>query len=129
MSVLADALQAAQARAAAAVGKAFVAGRITRGQADTELAQAGCSDETDRAALLDALELVARYGAGAPAEPKPQIDRSKITDAQVQYIGRLVKEKQVEPPDLAGLNRDQASKLIGELQNGTYDPAAWSIPF
>lgn len=52
MSVLADALQAAQARAAAAVGKAFVAGRITRDQADTELAQAGCSDETDRVALL-----------------------------------------------------------------------------
>lgn len=129
MSVLADALAAAQTRAVAAIGKALVAGRIDQEQADLELVQAGCSDETDRAALLAALALVAKHGAQPPAEPRPTVDRSKLTDAQAAFIDRLVKEKGVEPPDLAGVSRDQASKLIGELQNGTYDPARWSIPF
>lgn len=86
MSVLADALAAAQTRAVAAIGKALVAGRIDQEQADLELVQAGCSDETDRAALLAALALVAKHGAQPPAEPRPTVDRSKLTDAQAAFI-------------------------------------------
>jgi len=49
------------------------------------------------------------------------------TDAQMSLVRRLAKEAGVEAPE--SLTKPQASQVIEELKAGTFDPAAWTVPF
>jgi hypothetical protein len=56
----------------------------------------------------------------------------KATEGQVSYIIDLLKKGQHGPlneNDLRGLSFDRASELIDSLKAGSYDPAAWDVPF
>jgi hypothetical protein len=137
MSVLADALVAAQRRALAQLEKEFV--RSVQDDPDERaggfrdaLAAIGLTDRTDVDALVNCLEVLRTTGGALPAEPvsppngKPE--DAPATDAQLALIAKLVKERNQPGPDLP-LTKVQAHEIIDGLKVGTYDPGQWRTPF
>ena len=134
MSALAEALVAAQRRALTALQSAFVAGRMTRDEAISAMNLMGVADAVEQDRLIYALAVIRDLGApmpseppaanGEPAEKKPE----PASAAQIAYITKLVKDKQVSAPDLP-LSKAQAHEIIDALQDGSYDATKWSVPF
>lgn len=130
MSALAEALLAAQRQAVGALSKAFVAGKIESVTLFAELDSIGLRDEVDQGLLLASLDIVKAFGgeapkaAGASAPKMPE----QPSDAQQKLIARLCKEKNHVEPDWIA-SKEQASEIITALQNGSYNPAAYSVPF
>jgi hypothetical protein len=135
MSALAEALMAAQRRAISAMEKAYVAGRLDRDTAIAALDGIGATDAVDRDRLLLALDTIREWGASLPAEPKqPAAEQpeAKASDAQVARIQRDLRSRDLAPlveQDLRNLSKGRASELIDSLAAGTYDAAAWDVPF
>ncbi len=129
MSALSEALTAAQRRAIAAGEKAYVAGAIDHEGLMTLLDEMGCTDKIEQGYLWAALETLKQLGASAPAENGAPPPDKPISDKQRQFIARLADERGYPTPELAGLTSVQASEMIGQLQAGTFDPAAWDMPF
>jgi hypothetical protein len=50
------------------------------------------------------------------------------SDKQMAYIASLSDSKGVVAPD-GPLTKVQASEVIDSLQNGSYDPDKWTVPF
>ena len=129
MSALSDALAAAQAKALAALEKAYVRGALDYEQFIARMDDIGCADDIDQALLVFALDVLKEYGQTEPAYTEKR-QTEKPTQAQIDYVGRLATEKGLAVPDLTGATRAQASEVISELLNGTFDPAKWpDIPF
>lgn len=128
MSALAEALTVAQRRAVVALEKAYCADRIDSAQFALALATIGLTDDVDAAYLLAALNEIKRYGAQPPAESKQTNGSEQATDAQLALIAKLIKEKGVTGPDLP-LSKQQAHEVIDAIKQGSYDPAAWTVPF
>ena len=129
MSALAEALVAAQARALAALQKAYVAGAVDADHVHTQLAELGITDGVDIGRLIACLDVIRELGSEVPAEPNGTKRDDPVTAPQLQLIGKLCREKKVEQPEYAGMTKAKASDVIGELQAGTYDPAKWTVPF
>lgn len=133
MTALAEALTAAQRQAIAVLEKAYVAGAFEDDGLLASLDRIGCTDAVDQNYLRECLDTIRTYGGQAPKNGEQgyaeKRESAPPTDAQKAFIDKLVREKQVEPPDLAGVTRAQASELIEQLKAGTYDPDKWSIPF
>jgi len=127
VSALAEALIAAQAKALAALEKAYVRGTIDGEELTERMNEIGLTDAVDQGLLIAALDTLKEHGAGAPAQPERTAD--KPTAAQVAYIGKLCREREIVIPDMAGVTRAQASEIIESLQAGTYDASKWEVPF
>ena len=127
MTPLSDALTAAQKRALAAVEKAYVAGHIEQDAAAEVLEGCGITDPVDRAFLFASLDVLREWGAPVPAETNGAPKDERPSEKQAQLIADLCRRKNVEIP-VVGTKAD-ASKVIDELQAGTYDPEKWSVPF
>jgi hypothetical protein len=131
VTVLADALTAAQARAVAALAKRYVGGTLAEDETPEQVLRSiGLADPTDTAHLIAAWDFLRDSGADAPAEQAPQADvpPEPASDKQWQYLRDLATEKGMTPPD-PPLTKAGASKVIQELQAGTYDPDKWAVPF
>lgn len=132
MTPLSDALTAAQRRALAAVEKAYVAGHIEQEAAAEVLEGCGITDPVDRAFLFASLDVLREWGAPVPAENGSGPKVEPMSDKQRDFIQRLLEEKGIAPddyPDSAGLTKAQAHEIIDSLQNGSYDPEKWRVPF
>src|SRR5207247_1555813 len=112
--------------------KQYVAGKLDRNGAGTCLNLIGLNDEVDQDRLFFALDMIRDYGAQLPAEPsngEPAIKKPEpASNAQLAYIAKLVKDKQVTGPDQP-LTKEQAHEIIDSLQAGSYDAAKWTVPF
>jgi hypothetical protein len=128
VSALSEAVDAAQAKALAALEKAYVRGHIDAEALVEKMNAIGCRDGLDHAALIEALDVLHFYGQTEPTYTEKR-QTEKPTAAQVSYIGRLCAERELTAPDLAGVTRAQASEIIDSLQRGTYDEAKWTVPF
>lgn len=129
MSALSDALEAAQRRALAAIGKSYVAGRLSRESALESLTGLGITGPVDTDYWFACLDVIREWGAPLPAEPKPSENgNGQATDAQLALIARLVKERNLPGPDLP-ITKVQAHEVIDAIKQGSYDPAAWTVPF
>ena len=131
MTALAEALIAAQARAVQALGKAFVAERVTPDEVQETLAGMGLTDGVDQAHWLQALVTIRELGGVAPTELAQKInDRSRATGPQLDYMRKIANERNYVLPDAPHLlSRDDASKVIDSMKAGEYDQAAWAVPF
>jgi len=131
MTPLSDALTAAQRSALQALEKAYVAGQLDPETMTAALEACGISDPVDLSFLLASLDVLREWGVSAPnmTERVAETKREPMSDKQLQYIWRLCDEKRLERPDTMGLTKEKASELIDSLQNGTYDPEKWSVPF
>lgn len=132
MTALSDALAAAQARGISTLGKVYVRGTVERDAVIEQMDAMGCSDVTDRDALLAAWDVLRDYGAALPAErtngtaAKPEDE--KATDAQLKLIRKLCDERAVPYPG-EPITKAQAHEIIDTLKAGTYDADKWSVPF
>lgn len=131
MSALTEALVAAQAKALAALERAYVAGMLTNEQFREQMDAIGCTDVIEQDLLSMALATIKTYGASVPASAySERRTNDKPTDAQKTLIDKLIANlPEDERPDLAGVTRAQASELIDSLKAGTYDPGKWTVPF
>jgi hypothetical protein len=133
VTALSDALTAAQRSALAALEKAYVAGAIESEAMVAALESAGISDPVDTAFLLSALDVLKEWGVAAPTMTervaRENGEPEKASDKQLQLIFDLCKRKNVPAPDLIGLTKPKASELIDSLNDGSYDPAKWTVPF
>jgi hypothetical protein len=133
VTALSDALTAAQRHALAALEKAYVAGAIESEAMVAALESVGISDPVDTAFLLAALDVLKEWGVQAPnlteRLARENGEPEKASDKQRQLILDLCRRKEVPAPDLAGLTKPKASELIDSLNDGSYNPAAWSVPF
>jgi hypothetical protein len=130
MSALAEALLAAQRQAVGLLAKAYVVGAVTQEHFLEALDAIGLRDGVEQGLLLASLETVKQLGgeapkaAGATAPKMPE----QPSDAQQKLIAKLCKEKNHVEPDWIA-SKEQASEIITALQNGSYNPAAYSVPF
>ena len=133
MTALSDALTAAQRSALAALEKAYVAGAIDSEAMVAALESAGISDPVDTAFLLSALDVLKEWGVAAPnlteRLARENGTNEPASDKQRALIADLCRRKNVSQPDLAGLTKPKASELIDSLNDGSYDPQKWSVPF
>lgn len=133
MTALSDALTAAQRSALAALEKAYVAGALESEAMVAALESVGISDPVDTAFLLAALDVLKEWGVQAPnlteRLARENGEPEKASDKQRALIADLCRRKNVSQPDLAGLTKPKASELIDSLNDGSYDPAQWSLPF
>jgi len=133
VTALSDALTAAQRSALAALEKAYVAGAIDSEAMVAALESAGISDPVDTAFLLSALDVLKEWGVAAPnlteRLARENGTNEPASDKQRALIADLCRRKNVSQPDLAGLTKPKASELIDSLNDGSYDPANWSLPF
>lgn len=126
MTALSDALAATQARAVAALAKRYVGGTLGEDQTpEGVLAGIGLSDPTDTAHLIAAWDFLRESGAEPPAEAKPASEPKieQASDAQWRFIRDLADRNGTTAPDKS------ASKVIEQLQAGTYNPDEWTVPF
>ena len=129
MTALADALTAAQAKALAALEKAYVRGALDLDQFQSQMEMIGCTDKVDQDLLIASLDTLRQYGQTEPAYTEKR-QTEKPTQAQISYVEKLAGEHGYQVPDLTGATRAQASEVISAMQKGTYDPAKWpDIPF
>jgi hypothetical protein len=133
MTALSDALTAAQRSALAALEKAYVAEKIDKEELSRQISLIGLTDTVDGDFLLAALDVLKDWGVAAPNMAERIIrengEPEKASDKQRALIADLCRRKQLSAPDLAGLTKPKASELIDSLNDGSYDPAQWSLPF
>ena len=127
MTALADALQAAQARAVQALGKQYVGGATDVEAVSASLDAIGLTDTVDKTRWLAALDIIRATGGEAPSEQKP-VEAKPATDKQLAFIRKLADEKHTVEPNKP-LTTETASQVIEALQAGTYDPDEWTVPF
>ncbi len=128
MTALADALRAAQAQAIAALSKAYVAEHTT-GLALVEMLDSiGCTDRVEQTQLLASLETLKNFGATAPEPAKPDTSHEPASEAQMKYLRDLADRKGTTAPDYIP-TKANASKIIDQLNAGTYNPDEWTVPF
>jgi len=133
MTALSDALDHSQAKALAALFKAY-----TRrdDEPDDDVFRAmmigvGLDDEVQIGFLLAAWRIMrddrealpASNGSSAKAEPEQQ-----ASDAQLSLIRKLCSEKGYPAPDYP-FTKTQATAAIDGLKAGTYKPQDWDVPF
>ena len=128
-STLSAALTAAQAKAIAALEKAYVAGQVEQPEMLTLLSAMGATDTVDQERLLVALDTLRQYGATPPTPQNGPTDSGArpMTNAQRSFLTKLFDEKgYVAPAELDTWTRDKASEAISQLQAGTYTD---DVPF
>jgi hypothetical protein len=125
---LSDALTAAQRSALAALEKAYVAEAIDDERFLVELTKCGLTDPVDKAFLVSSLDVLREWGVSAPTMSERVVEEQPATDKQLDYLRKLAEEKGAPVPDKP-LTKATASEAINELQNGTYDPEKWCVPF
>jgi hypothetical protein len=130
VSALAEALVAAQGKAVAALGKAYVSGFLNREAMDVGLDAMGLTDKVDQERWYAALEILRTHGGEAPivASEQRKAEPNRATDGQKRLIDTMCKERNLQPPD-GPLTFEQASNVISQIKAGEYDPGAWSVPF
>jgi hypothetical protein len=131
VSALAQALEAAQAKAVAALAKDYVRGDGVPSDEDyfAELARIGLDDVPDCRALLAAWYILRERGEKPPAEQAPRSNGSEqATDAQWKLIRKLADEKGTVAPE-GPLTKANAHAIIDQLKAGIYKPDEWVIPF
>jgi hypothetical protein len=127
---LSDALTAAQRSALAALEKAYVAGQIDEETMAERLKGCGITDSVDIDFLTVSLNVLREWGVSAPTMSE-RVAEAKVetaSDKQWALIRRLCEEKAVPVPDQA-LTKAEASEAITAIQNGSYDPEKWAVPF
>jgi hypothetical protein len=133
MTALSDALTAAQRSALAALEKAYVAGAIEAEAMSEAMESCGITDAVDRAFLIASLDILREWGVSAPnlteRLARENGTNEPASDKQRALIADLCRRKQLSAPDLAGLTKPKASELIDSLNDGSYDPAQWTVPF
>jgi hypothetical protein len=72
-------------------------------------------------ALSDALTAAQRSALAA-------LEKAYVAGA-IEAEAMVAALESVGISDLAGLTKPKASELIDSLNGGSYDPAAWSVPF
>ena len=120
MTALSEALLTAQRGALAAMQKAYVRGAMNSEGLEARMEEIGCTDSTDGALFIAALDVLRDLGAepvnGAQApkadEPKP------ATDSQWKLIRKLADERGQVAPD-GPLTKSQASDAITALQKAS----------
>lgn len=131
MSALAEALEAAQRRAVAVLGKQYVGGTRDEAEVEHALVAIGLTDDVDRVRWFSALDVIRDGGGEAPAESNGDKPR-KASEAQVSFIVDLLKRGNHGPlaeSDLRNLPHERASELITALKSGSYKPEDWDVPF
>lgn len=132
MTALSDALQAAQARAVAAIGKSYTYAPEPPSH-ETVCAMLdviGLTDHTEQHQWLEALDVLRLHGSQPPGEAKPQPNGQpeQATSAQVSFIGKLCADKGFPVPE-GPFTKEQAHEIIDSLKQGSYDPDKWTVPF
>lgn len=127
MSPLSDALTAAQQRALNALGKAYVGGQVEQVQYVESLKACGITDPVDIAYLLASLDVLREWGAPVPESNGKPADEP-ASDKQKALIADLCRRRNQPVPAAVGSKAD-ASQIIDSLQDGSYDPEKWSVPF
>ena len=89
MSALTEALVAAQAKALAALEKAYVANAFEDDRMREQLDAIGCTDAVDQEFLIQSLDVLRTYGAPAPSYSERRTN-DKPTDAQKTLIDKLI---------------------------------------
>ncbi len=131
MSALGQALEASQAKAVAALGRAYVRREETP---DDELFagllhKIGLDDDVAIAFLLAAWGVLREEKAQPPGEQAPAAKPSEpATDAQWKYIRKLADDKGTTAPG-GPLTKEKASAVIEQLQAGTYKADDYEVPF
>lgn len=128
MSALAEALLAAQRQAVGALSKAYVAGSLEAVELCTSLSLIGCTDTVDQSLLVDALDVLRKYGTAPPTNGKPDPASEPASQRQLDFLAKLANEKGKIAPD-GPLTKARASEAISALQNGTYNADEWTAPF
>jgi hypothetical protein len=131
MTVLSDALTAAQARAVAALAKRYVGGTLAEDETPEQVLRGiGLADPTDTAHLIAAWDFLRDSGVDAPTEqaPRAEAPAEPASEKQWEFISDLCKQKSAPLPH-EPLTKVQASEIIGDLQAGTYDSDKWAVPF
>jgi hypothetical protein len=127
---LTDALRASQAKAVAALGKAYIR---RDDEPDDELFRAlllkiGLDDEVAIGFLLQGWSVLREYREPAPAEAAPQRKVEPATDAQWARIRRDCDARSLVAPS-GPLSKSAASEVIEAIAAGTYDPDKYDVPF
>lgn len=132
MTALADALARTQSLGVVAIEKAYVAGASDQTEARELLESFGCNDTVELALLFAGLDVLRQFGAQPPQETPSYTERRKtepLTEPQRARIERDLVARGLPPLDFAGITKEQASEIITQLKDGTYDAARWGIPF
>ncbi len=132
MSALGQALEASQAKAVAALGKAYVRREETpdddlfRGL----LVKIGLDDDTAITFLLAAWSVLREEKAQPPGLQAPPVApiHDPASDAQWKFIRKLADEKGTTAPG-GPLTKESASTVIEQLQAGTYKADDYEVPF
>ena len=125
MSALSQALESSQAKAVAALGKAYVR---RDDEPDDELFagllhKIGLDDDVAIAFLLAAWSVLREEKAPAPGEQVSKSDplgNAPASDPQWSFIRKLADEKGTVAP-VGPFTKSQASAVIDALQKGTYN--------
>ena len=131
MSALGQALEASQAKAVAALGKAYV----RRDEAPDDelfaglLHKIGLDDDVAIQFLLAAWAVLREEKAAPPGEQATKSAQSQAaTDGQWKYIRDLADKNGTTAP-VGPLSFDQASKIIVALKAGAYKAEDYEVPF
>jgi hypothetical protein len=129
VSVLAEALLAAQRQAIGALEKQYVAGTMDVPTLCEWLDTMGCRDVIEQGQLLAALNALKEFGIATPTTSgKPDPENELASQKQLLFLARLADEKHTMPPD-GPLSKARASEAIQALQKGTYNVDEWTAPF
>jgi len=142
MTPLSEALTTAQKRALAALEKAYVAGQLdpgddptaltAEGQLVARLHACGITDPVDTAFLAASLDVLREWGVQAPTMTERVEQQKSASQRQADYIIELLQKGGHAPlneMDVRHLTSSAASKLIGQLKDGSYKPEEWDVPF
>ncbi len=131
MSALGQALEASQAKAVAALGKAYV----RRDEAPDDelfaglLHKIGLDDDVAIQFLLAAWAVLREEKAAPPGEQAPAAKPdAEASEAQWSLIRKLADEKRTTAP-VGPLSKAEASTIIDALAKGTYKPDDYEVPF
>ncbi len=133
MSALGQALEASQAKAVAALGKAYVR---REEQPDDDLfrgllVKIGLDDDTAITFLLAAWSVLREEKAQPPGEQAPSsvgLGNDPATEAQWNLIRKLADDKGTTAP--AGpITKATAHIVIDKLKSGTYKADDYEVPF
>jgi hypothetical protein len=131
VSAQGQALEASQAKAVAALGKAYVR---REEQPDDELFagllhKIGLDDDVAISFLLAAWSVLREEKAAPPGEQAPaQTVTKPASDAQWSLIRRLADEKGTTAPS-GPLTQALAHNVIDQLKAGTYKADDYEVPF
>ena len=132
-AALAAALEASQAKAIAALGKAYVRRDEEPDQDLFRQLMKGMGLDDDFAITFlfhawDVLREQREQPPGTENGVKPEGEKM-MSDAQRSLIETLARERNLTAPDLAGMTWAKASELITEIKSGNYNADNWQVPF